>query len=183
MDITGPYFSTPRGNKYLLTITDHFTKYAEVFSIVDQTAETCAKLYATQIVSRHGTGAQVITEQGRAFISRFLQEICKVLWIRRTRTTSYHATSNGMIERWHKDLHTGLSHYINSANTNWDTIVPFFFWMAHRATPHSVTGYSTYYLLHGREMQLPSNDSLKARCVKENTSQDRRLENLKMAYT
>jgi len=35
-------------------------------------------------------------------------------------------------------------------------------------------------------MQLPSIDSLKARCVKENTSQDRRLENLKaslrMAY-
>jgi hypothetical protein len=28
-------------------------------------------------------------------------------------------------------------------------------------------------------MQLPSNDSLKARCVKENTSQDRRIENLK----
>ena len=35
-------------------------------------------------------------------------------------------------------------------------------------------------------MQLPSNDSLKARCVKENTGQDRRIENLKaslrMAY-
>jgi len=35
-------------------------------------------------------------------------------------------------------------------------------------------------------MQLPSNDSLKARYVKEHTSQDRRIENLKaslrMAY-
>jgi len=35
-------------------------------------------------------------------------------------------------------------------------------------------------------MQLPSNYSLKARCVRENTSQDRRLKNLKasrrMAY-
>jgi len=77
-----------------------------------------------------------------------------------------------MLERWHKDLHTAISHYINAANTNWDTIVPFFL-MAHRA------GYSPFYLLHGREMQLPGNDNLKARCVQESTSLDRRIENLK----
>ena len=112
-------------------------------------------------------------------------ETCKVLGIRRTRTTSYHPASNSMLERWHEDLHTAPSHYINSANTNWDTIVPFFL-MAHRAQPHSVTGYCPFYLLHGREMQLSSNDSLKARCVQESTSQDRRIGNLKpslrMAY-
>ena len=169
MDVTGPYLSTPRGNKYLLTFIDHFTKYVEAFPIADQTAETCAKVYATQIISRNGTGEQLITDQGRGFMSSFFRETCKVLGIRRTRTTSYHPASNGMIERRHKYFHTGLSHYINSANTNWDTIVPFFF-MAHRATPHSVTGYSPFYLLHGREMQLPSNDSLKSRCVKENAS-------------
>jgi len=89
MDITGPYFSTPRGNKYLLTFIDYFTKYAEAFPIADQTAETCARVYATQIVSRHGTRAQLITDQGRAFMSSFFQETCKVLEIRRTRTTSY----------------------------------------------------------------------------------------------
>ena len=58
--------------------------------------------------------------------------------------------------------------------------------MAHRAQPHSVTGYSPFYLLHGREMQLPGNDNLKARRVQESTSLDRRIENLKsslrMAY-
>jgi len=90
-----------------------------------------------------------------------------------------------MLERWHKDLHTALSHYINVANTNWDTIAPFLL-MAHRAQPHSVTGYSPFYLLHGREMQLPGNDNLKARCAQEGTSPDRRIENLKsslrMAY-
>jgi len=108
-----------------------------------------------------------------------------VLGIRRIATTSYHHASNGMLERWHKYLHTALSHYINAANTNWDTIAPFFL-MAHRAQPHSVTGYSPFYLLHGREMQLPGNDNLKARCVQESMSLDRRIENLKsslrMAY-
>jgi len=90
-----------------------------------------------------------------------------------------------MLERWHKVLHTALSHYINAANTNWDTLAPFIL-MAHRAQPHSVTGYRPFYLFHGREMQLPGNDNLKARFVQESTSLDRCIENLKsslrMAY-
>jgi transposase InsO family protein len=178
LDITGPYKTTPRGNKYLLTFIDHFSKFTEAFPIVDQTAETCARVYATQIVSRYGTGAQLVTDQGSAFMSSFFQETCKVLGIRRTRTTSYHPASNGMLERWHKDLHTALSHYVNAANTDWDTIVPFFL-MAHRAQPHSSTGYSPFFLLHGREMQLPSNDTLRARRVQGSTDLDRRIENLK----
>ena len=110
-------------------------------------------------------------------MSSFFQETCTVLGIRRTQTTSYHTASNCMLERWHKDLHMALLRYINSANINWETIVPFFL-MAHRAQPHSVTGYSPFYLLHGREMQLHSNESLKARCVQESTSQDQHIENL-----
>jgi hypothetical protein len=34
--------------KYLLTFTDRFTKYVEVFPITDISAETCARVYATQ---------------------------------------------------------------------------------------------------------------------------------------
>jgi hypothetical protein len=29
MDITGPYLVTPRKNKYLLTLIDHFSKWVE----------------------------------------------------------------------------------------------------------------------------------------------------------
>ena len=62
--------------------------------------------------------------------------------------------------------------------TNWDTIVPFFL-MAHRAQPHSSTGYSPFFLLHGREVQLPNNDTLRARRVEGSTNLDQRIENFK----
>ena len=71
MDITGPYVLTPQKNKYLLTFTDHFTKYFEAILISEQSAETCARVYASQIVTRHGTGSKLITDQGRAFMSTF----------------------------------------------------------------------------------------------------------------
>jgi len=51
--------------------------------------------------------------------------------------------------------------------------------MSHRATPHTTTGYSPFYLLHGREIVLPSTENLKARLPKDNADEDQRLENLK----
>jgi hypothetical protein len=58
--------------------------------------------------------------------------------------------------------------------------------MSHRATPHTTTGYSPLYLLHGRKMILPSTDNLKVRLPKVNTDDDQRLEklksNLRLAY-
>jgi len=94
------------------------------------------------------------------------------------RTSSYHASSNGMVERFHRSLHSGLSHYVNANHKNWDEVVPYYL-MSHRATPHTTTGYSPVYLLHGREMVLPSTENLKARLPKDNTDEDQRLENLK----
>jgi len=178
VDVTGPYPTTPRKNKYLLTSIDHFTKYAEAFPMPDQTAETCARVYATKIITRHGTGSKLITDQGRAFMLSFFRETCKILGIRKTHTTSYHPQSNGMIERLHRDLHAGLPHYVNSANTNWDIVVPFYL-ISHRATTHSTTGFIPFFLLHGGEIILPSHEDLKARVTGENLDHRRRLENLK----
>jgi len=68
-------------------------------------------------------------------MSSFFQETCKILGIRKTHTTSYHPRSNGMIERLHRDLHAGLTHSVNSANTNWDILVPFYL-MSHIELHH-----------------------------------------------
>jgi hypothetical protein len=42
--------------------------------------------------------------------------------------------------------------------------------MAYTATPNTTTGYSPFFLMHGREMTLPSNEDLKAKVDKANTS-------------
>jgi len=89
---------------------DYLTKYVEAFPIPDHTAEICARVYSSQIVMRHGSGSSLITDQGREVMSSFFQRTCKILGVRRVRTASYHASSNGMVERLHRSLHSGLSH-------------------------------------------------------------------------
>jgi len=93
-------------------------------------------------------------------MSTFFQETCKILGIHKVNTTSYHPSPNGKTERLHRTLHTGLSYFVNSANNNWDVLVPFFL-MAYRETPNTTTKYSPFYLLHGREMPIPTNENLK----------------------
>jgi hypothetical protein len=51
--------------------------------------------------------------------------------------------------------------------------------MAYRATPNSVTGYSRFYLLHGREMEIPNNDNLKTRVETGNPDVDLHIRKLK----
>jgi hypothetical protein len=71
------------------------TRYAEAYTIPYQKGGTYARIYATHIITRHGTGSELITDQGAAFMSSFFEETCKVLVIRRSRTTNYHPASNG----------------------------------------------------------------------------------------
>jgi len=118
MNITGPYLLTPRGNKYLQTVIDHFTKYAEVYPITQQTTETCATLYETKVTTRHGIGSRLITYQGQIFVSSFFQKTCKTLGIITTRTSTYHPETYGTIEGWHRLLDADLSHYVNAVHTN-----------------------------------------------------------------
>jgi transposase InsO family protein len=176
---------TPQGNKYILMFICHLTKFVEAYPIPNQAAEIYVRVYASQIVTRHGACSKLITDQGRAFMSKFFQETCRILGVRTVYTNSFHPQSNAQVERWHRSLHAGLSHYINSAHTNWDTLVPFFP-MPYRAIPNIVNGYSPFFLLHGREMTLPSRETLKPQLPKENFSPDQRLESLKsslrMAY-
>jgi len=68
-----------------------------------------------------------------------------------------------------------MSHYVNKYDNEWDDFVDYAL-MVHRATPHSVTKFSPYYLLYGPDMRLPNMDDLSARMEvpgKEPDSQDK----------
>jgi hypothetical protein len=85
-----------------------------------------------------------------------------------------------MVERFHRAIRDSISHYIDSTDTNWDAVFPFFS-MAYRATPHSTTNYSPFYLLYDREMVVPNEEKLKAKISPDihDADQVQRLGNLK----
>ncbi|XP_064461530.1 uncharacterized protein LOC135371402 [Ornithodoros turicata] len=75
MDIVGP-LPQVRGQRYLLTCTDSFTRWPEAIPIPEITAETAAAAFVAGWVSRFGVPSTVTTDRGRQFESHLFREIC-----------------------------------------------------------------------------------------------------------
>ncbi|KAA3670762.1 uncharacterized protein DEA37_0015019, partial [Paragonimus westermani] len=106
VDVMGPLPTLRRGNKYILVIVEYFTKWCEAFPMLNHEAPTITLLFLNEWVARFGTPIELRSDQGAAFESRLLEEICRMLRIHKTRTTPYHPQSNGLVERTNRTVMT-----------------------------------------------------------------------------
>ena len=154
IDIAGPFQPvTARGNKYCVVVTDWFTKFVEIYPLPNQEAETVAKAIADNFVARYGVPREIHTDQGTQFESQLFQELCELLGVKKTRTTSFHPQSDGQSERNIKTLVKMLA-IAAEEKDDWDEHLPYIA-MAYRATPQESTGFSPNYLMFGRELAMP----------------------------
>lgn len=67
-DCTGPLPGTSRGNKYIITATDYFSKWPEAGALPDKTAIGVAD-FLFSIFCRHGWPKRIISDQGKEFVN------------------------------------------------------------------------------------------------------------------
>ena len=84
MDYMGPLPETVRGNKHLLVVMDHFTKWCEVFPTKDQKASTVAEILVNRVFSRFGPPTIIHSDQGRNFESNLMHEICQLMGVHKS---------------------------------------------------------------------------------------------------
>ena len=154
MDIVGPLPRTARGNRYILTVVDHFTKHVEAYPLPDQEAASIARVFLNEFVARFGVPYVVHTDQGANFESSLMKELCKVLGIAKTRTTPYHPQCDGQVERMNRVIIELLALNVQNPTDNWDLELGLTL-MAYRSAVQTSTGFTPHYLLFGREMRLP----------------------------
>ncbi|CAG2255790.1 Retrovirus-related Pol polyprotein from transposon 17.6,Retrovirus-related Pol polyprotein from transposon 297 [Mytilus edulis] len=153
-DILGELPETENGNRYILVVSDYYTKWTESFPMPNMEASTVVKIIVEEVIARFGVPSWIHSDQGRQYESRLFQEVCKVLDIKKTRTTPYHPQSDGMVERFNKTLATMLSAYVQEHQRDWDKYIPFVM-MAYRASEHDTTGQTPNRLMFGRESTTP----------------------------
>ena len=153
IDIIGTFPKIDRGNRYILTVVDYFTKHVEAKSLADQEARTVARVLLNEFVSRYGVPYVLHTDQGANFESNLFKKLCQMLNIMKTRTTSYQPQSDGQVERIHRTIIDLLKLNVCNATNNCDLNIEVTL-MAYRSAVHASTGYTPYFLLYGREMRL-----------------------------
>ena len=152
MDLVGP-LPPSQNYRYLLTIVDRFSRWPEAYPIEDMTAETVARTFVHEYISRFGVPEQITTDQGSQFESRLFQELSKFLGTKRIRTTPYHPQSNGMVERFHRQLKSSLR-AVCSDNC-WSERIPLVL-LGIRTTIKDDIGHSPSELLYGEDIRLPN---------------------------
>lgn len=121
IDIVGP-LPPSKGNVYILTVIDRFTRWPEAYTMPDMTAGTVAKTFYSEYITRFGTPLRLTSDQGTQFESRLFKELMRFLGTHRIRTTSYHPQANGMVERLHRKIKESLMARENTLN--WSEELP-----------------------------------------------------------
>ena len=154
IDFTGPLPETTSYNRYIMVVSDYFTKFTEAYALPNITARTAAGVLVREFICRWGAPRQIHTDQGAQFESQLFQEVCALLGIEKTRTSAFRPQSDGQVERMNRTLKDMLYHYLSDKQDDWDLHLPFVL-MAYRATPHGSTQLTPNLLMLGREVECP----------------------------
>lgn len=118
-DVVGPLPKTKRGNAYIITVIDYFSKWGEAKATKRQTSSDIVDML-TEIFARFGTPKQMITDQGPSYMSSEFTNFLKTNGITHTPTTTYHPQGNGLCERFNATIVTATSKYTNQKPAEWD---------------------------------------------------------------
>ena len=154
MDILEPGEISQNGNRYIIVISDYFTKWTEAYAVKDHTAFTVAETLVTEFICRFGVPKVIHTDQGTEFQSALFQQLCELLQCKKTRTTPYHPQSDGLVERQNRTILAMLSAVVNENLDDWDDHLPYVM-SAYRSSVQESTGCTPNLMLFGRENTMP----------------------------
>ena len=159
VDIVGPLPVSKEGHSHLLTIVDRSTRWPEVIPLKSITAEVCADTFVQEWVARFGTPHTITTDRGTQFTSSTWACMCKTIGAQHILTTAYHPQSNGMVERFHRQLKESLRS--RGSGQGWLEHLPWVL-VGLRAAPKEDSGQSsaeavfgTALVLQGQPQQKP----------------------------
>ena len=115
----------------------------------NQRATTSAKVLVRNWICRSGVPDSIHSDQGCNFESKTFSEMCQLLSINKTLTSTYHPEHNGQVENLHKTLRSMLKARVEDNPATWDEHLDFC------VKVHSSTGHNPFELMFGREMRIP----------------------------
>ena len=111
VDFVGPFPTTEKGNKYIMTIQDSFIRWPAAYTSPEATGKTVVE--EVQSFDRDfWFPDSFLSDRGSSFVSKLVKKACKKLKIFECKTTAYRPETNGLCERFHGTKKASISVYI-----------------------------------------------------------------------
>jgi transposase InsO family protein len=150
-----------QGYKYILLIVDAGSKWCEAFPLKTMEATEIALILYNEIICRYGAPEVILTDRGQNFMSKLIQEICKLFQITKLQTSSYHPATNASCERFNSVILQTLRTYGSRSQEDWPKLLPSIMFAYRTSVCTSSTQYTPYFLLFGRRCRTPLDAALK----------------------
>ncbi|GFT80148.1 retrovirus-related Pol polyprotein from transposon 17.6 [Trichonephila clavipes] len=154
LDLLNPYpVSRVRRNRYVLVITDHFSKWAEIIPLKKASGRVIADNFFDNYISRFLIPVKLISDNGPQFISDIFENLSERLGIRHVKTVVYRPQAN-RTERVNRDLVQMNANYVTEQHDTWVQFLREFA-CAIRTAVNETTGETPAELFLGRKFIMP----------------------------
>ncbi len=157
LDLFGPIKDKEGRPKYILGMTDAFTKILRLAAIENKHATTVAWAIWKEWMAIYGIPRVIVTDQGTEFCNNLQRQIWEVLQIKHNTTTPYWPVCNQMQERQNKEL----AHYIRTilhasqkSTLDWEYYLPALMLSINTAV-NRATKQAPFFTMFGYDARLP----------------------------
>ena len=142
------------GFEYALIVTDHFTRFTQIYGTKKKSALAAAEKIYNEYVPKFGLPLRIHSDQGGEFCNKLHSRLQQLAGICASRTTPYHPQSNGQVERVNRTVINMLKTLSEKEKQNWKAFLPKLAF-AINTTVNKSTTFSPYFLMFGRSPVLP----------------------------
>ena len=156
-DLLGPLKSCG-DKKYLLTITDRFSKYIEIVALKTKESTEVAKQIYEKWFLRHGMPKILTSDRGLEFTNQILRELCTLMNVDQLFTTAGNPKANSIAESENRNITKFCTKFLDDNSTAaWeDLIVPLQFHI--NTSYHKGTKEIPFFMTYLRDPKLPSSN-------------------------
>ena len=154
IDCFGPLIKTSCGNTHICVMIDHHTRWVELVAMRTPDAAVIAEVIFKEWISRWGVPRTILSDNGKEFNNAMLAQLCNIYGISKVFCAPYHPRGNSIVESYMRSLRSTLHTCVQHFKCEWDQVLSAAAF-AYRATPHTITRYSPYFLVSGQNMVLP----------------------------
>ena len=140
--------------RYILVMSDLFTKHAVMVPLRDITSATMANAIIGEWIMKFEAPDLIHTDQDSNSNCELMQDICPIFVIEKTRTTPYHPHRNGQVERFIRVIADTLSENCAEKPQDWDAYM-LYITFVYNTNVHRTIRATPYSMIFGREAQYP----------------------------